>query len=176
LAAIGLQVLVSLPQEMINDLKTGLRGGKSSAWPLVSECTVCSRELWPFLDYPMYSQVYFEGERLTRYAVIGVLEDSTEVQVLPEDLGGDFTFFRNHALKGLKDGNDHRISNVAEAYYQVNNTTLKGLRLENHPWILAREGMKDGSPEVLSSVDIFTRGRYSEKEFQVLPSRLSLLN
>jgi hypothetical protein len=175
LATIGLQVVVSLPHEMINDLRVALRGDQSSAWPQLSECTICSVGLWPFLDYPMYSTVYFEGEELTRYAVIGTLEDSTEVQILPEDLGQGYTYFRNHALKGLSNSDNTRIANVVEAYYQVNGRMLHGLRLENHPWILARGGMRDGNPEILTSVDILTHGRNLDEGIQVVPHLSSLI-
>jgi hypothetical protein len=123
----------------------------------------------------MYSNVYFEGDPLTRYAVIGILEDSTEVQILPQNLGEDPNLFGTHAVKGLSNGDSSRIRNVVEAYYQVNGKMLHGLRLENHPWILAREGMRDGSPEVLSSVAILSNGRNSEEGIQVVPRLSSLI-
>jgi hypothetical protein len=123
----------------------------------------------------MYSRAYFVGDQLTRYAVIGILEESTEVQILPQDLGGDYTYFRNHALKGLSNGDDSRIGKVADTYYQVNGKMLHGLRLENHPWILAREGMRDGSPEILNSVAILTYGKDSDEGIQVVPRLSSLI-
>jgi hypothetical protein len=49
----------------------------------------------------MYGEAFYEGDQIHQPLVFGVLENSTEVSILPEDLGLDFWLFSKgfvHAL------------------------------------------------------------------------------
>lgn len=104
--------------------------------------------LWPFIDYPMYSGAHYEGDAVPRLFVFGTLEDSTEVPIVAADLGLSDWHFRRHFINGLASGNDERIKEFVGLYGNRHTKRLVGLRLENHPVILSRAGLRSGPPEV----------------------------
>jgi hypothetical protein len=132
---LGLQMFVSFPHEIARQHISERYG----ELPFITQCDICPVKLWPFLDYPMYSRAYHEGDQLARYVAIGILEDDTEVHIEYDDLGNDRSYFNNHMIKGMVRGNLDRIEKAARAYQQENNQVLAALRLENHPWVLTRD-------------------------------------
>jgi hypothetical protein len=117
--------------------------------------------LWPFLDYPMYCLPHHKGDALDRYFVFGTLEDSTEVPIFPEDLGLHFWQFYGQSQQigvvvALLRENNKLIKTYVELYQSRHNKRLLGLRLENHPLILSREGANPGPRQVLKRIQFNT--------------------
>jgi hypothetical protein len=104
--------------------------------------------LWPFVDYPMYSRPHYEGEPISQLRVVATLDDSSEVSIGPGDVGLDFWHFRLHVVRGLEMNDAARVRELVRLYQTRNNRRLVGLRLENHPIILSRDGIRPGRPEV----------------------------
>jgi hypothetical protein len=111
---------------------------------------------WPFLDYPMYAPPRYEGESIDQYFVFGTLEDSSEVPIRPDDLGLDFWLFSGitqgiGVVPALLRHDTKRIQDYIDLYRSRHNKRLVALRLENHPLILLRGGVKPGTPQVLKT-------------------------
>ena len=115
-----------------------------------------SPDLWPFLDYPMYSTAHYEGEEIEHYAVFGTLEDATEVPILPEDFGLHFWIFRRTFVFAMLGDDQKQIKDYAELYNSRHNKYLTGLRLENHPLILSGNGANPGLRQILRNVRLET--------------------
>lgn len=114
---------------------------------------LCPPLLWPFLDYPMYSSPHYAGDTISQPLVFGILEDSSEVPILPEDLGLDYwQFMRGLVEDGLLRDRRERIKIYAELYRSRHNKKLTGLRLKNHPFVLSREGAYRVSPRVVKEI------------------------
>jgi hypothetical protein len=61
---------------------------------VISMITWSGRYTWPFTDYPMYARSRHEGDRVVgRHFLYAVLEDGREVEVTPDDLGGNVFVF-----------------------------------------------------------------------------------
>ena len=57
---------------------------------VISIITWSGRYTWPFTDYPMYARSRQEGDRVVgRHFLYAVLEDGREVEITPDDLGGN---------------------------------------------------------------------------------------
>ena len=115
---------------------------------------LCSPSLYPFLDYPMYSDSFREGHKIEQFLVFGVLEDSTEVSILPVDLGLNFWLFRMGFVSSLLQGNRERMETYIELYHRKHQRQLIALRLENHPLVLSKEGVNQAPPQVLKAIQL----------------------
>lgn len=110
--------------------------------------------LWPFIDYPMYNYPKYEGDKLNQYFIFGILEDSTEVLIRPEDLGLNYWIFMYGFKESLRKGNDKDIKNFAKLYESRHNKKLLGLRFEDRPLVLSKERVVPGSPEVVKNIKL----------------------
>ena len=115
---------------------------------------ICPPSLWPFLDYPMYSDSHHEGDSIMQYHLVGVLEDFTKVQIGPDDLDMGFWRFRKNVVFELLRNQDERVNSVVELYQLKYKKRLREIYLENHPLILRRDGLVPGKPEVLRSFQV----------------------
>lgn len=110
--------------------------------------------LWPFIDYPMYSYPKYLGNGINQYFMFGILEDSSEVRLLPEDLGLDYWVF----LYGFKDSlrleKRDWLNKFAEIYEKRHGKKLIGFRLEDRPLILGNKEVKQGETKVLKDLRI----------------------
>jgi hypothetical protein len=113
--------------------------------------------LWPFVDYPMYSRPHYEGEPIPQVRIVGTLDDGTEVWIRPGDVGLDSWHFKIHLVRGLDTNNAARVRELVHLYEARHNGRLIGLRLENHPLILSRDGIRPGPPEVHQNLSFEAR-------------------
>jgi hypothetical protein len=113
--------------------------------------------LWPFVDYPMYSRPHYEGEPIAQFRISGTLEDGTEVWIKPGDVGLDAWHFSIHFVRGLGSNDAARVKDLVRLYQARHNRRLVGLRLENHPLILSRDGIRPGPPEVRQNLSFEAR-------------------
>jgi hypothetical protein len=111
----------------------------------------CEPSTWPFVNYPMYSQAHYAGEKLNQFFVYGLLPDLSEVPIVPRDLG--ITFYQFQALvEALNQGNMEESRFYAQEYEIRHDQPLIGLRLESHPMILEEGGWREGEPETLEQM------------------------
>lgn len=103
--------------------------------------------LWPFLGYPMYRIPHYEGDRLSRYRMFGILADSSEVAVTPSNLGTSFWTFRRFAF-ALQNRDQQEIEVLADLYEQRHGRRPMAFRLEDHPLVLRHSGVTEGQPDV----------------------------
>lgn len=116
----------------------------------------CSPFFWPFIDYAVYIIPHYEGEMLDQPLVVGVLEDSTEVQIPPEDLGLSFTRwgYRDGLVSALQEATNEDIKRYIKYYQRRQSKKLIALRLENQPLVLSKTGLQLGKVEVLRVIHL----------------------
>lgn len=110
--------------------------------------------LWPFLGYPMYAIPHYEGDRMSRNRVYGILADSSEVAVTHSTLGTDFWTFRRGLVFALLNGDRQEIEAFADLYEQRHGRRPVPFRLEDHPLILGHSGVTEARPEVRMIVPV----------------------
>jgi hypothetical protein len=105
--------------------------------------------LWPFLDYPMYTQPHYEGDGVPRYRVTGITGDGREVEITPETLGTDYWIYQDAFLYSFmyRPQRDELEPGV-RMYEGRHGVSLVEVRLENRPLVVTREGTVDGAPEL----------------------------
>lgn len=106
--------------------------------------------LWPFLDYPMYSLPYFEGDAIPRHRTVGITEDGRELEINPETLGTDFWIYRDAFVFPLIHRSMRRdLGPGVELFESRHGVRLVEIRLEDRPLVLTPEGTVEGGVEVL---------------------------
>jgi dTDP-4-amino-4,6-dideoxygalactose transaminase/glycosyltransferase involved in cell wall biosynthesis len=108
--------------------------------------------LWPFLDYPMFSQPHFEGVQARHYRLIGLLDDGTQASILPSSLGLDVWQFEAGVVRALLRKDRDALGPYVKLYHARQGTSLAGLRLENHPWTISKNGASPAPINVLAEV------------------------
>lgn len=98
--------------------------------------------LWPFIDYPMYSWPRAEGDTLDRAFVAGILPDTSEVRIEPEDLGLLFFLYQGGPVAALLEADRHRAEFYRDLYVERKKVDLIGLRLKHRPVIVSRNGYR----------------------------------
>lgn len=107
---------------------------------------------WPFMDYPMYKEAYFEGNQIPVYRVVGILPDSTEVNIRRDDLGFTFTDFNKKVVYPFLEENTQMIEVWVQMYESKYNKEIVGVRLEYHPLILSKNGASAGPIQVVKEL------------------------
>ena len=110
--------------------------------------------LWPFIDYPMYAAPHYQGDAIARVFLFGVLEDSTVVRIIAEDLGLGYWHFRKHFINGLIRDDYNGVKMFVNLYQNMTNRRLVSLRLEDHPLILAGDGLRSAQPQILKHLHL----------------------
>ena len=73
--------------------------------------------MYPFLYYSMYSRAHYEGERIeVRYLVFAIFEDSTEEEILPEDLGLNFWKFHQKFREAIVLENQEKLKEFLQPF------------------------------------------------------------
>ena len=108
--------------------------------------------LWPFLDYPMYEQPRYQGDPIEQRVVVGVLADSTEVVISPEDLDVTFWQVQNVLSAAILQGDQARASAYRSMSEERYGQRVLGFRLENHPVVLTDQGPIAGPRVILGSL------------------------
>ena len=114
--------------------------------------TFCDPNLYPFLHYPMYSKPIYEGYKVEQYRLFGILTDSTEIAINPEDLNLNFWLFREQVIYPILKNEQHKIQLAIKRYKAENKVNLVSLRLENHPVIVTKKGSRSGEIEVVKTI------------------------
>ena len=107
----------------------------------------------------MYASPHFAGDAISRYAVFGTLQDSTEVPIIPEDLGIGYWHFRKRFINGLARDNYDEVKAFVHLYQNTRQRRLVSVRLENHPLILAKDGVRSAPPQILKNFSLELSGK-----------------
>jgi hypothetical protein len=107
----------------------------------------CPPAFYPFLDYPLYNQAHYSGEKINQFKVIGILVDNREVPILPEDMGLRFWLFQRF-IDAVNQEKREQIAAYVEMYQSRHDRQITALRLENHPLILSGKGVLQDTPIV----------------------------
>jgi hypothetical protein len=89
---------------------------------------------WPIVDYPMYSDPHFEGDEIPRMAVVAIPDNSEEIDVRPEDIGGGYWHFQIFANAVMRADEDV-IWDIVRMYETRHKVRLIAIRLENRPLV-----------------------------------------
>lgn len=108
----------------------------------------CAPSFWPFMDYPMYDQSHYAGEKIDQVHVIGLLDDSTEVEINYRDFGLNSLFKMELVVRALVEHDLEQLAVYIKTYDDTHPGRLAGLRLENSPLVLTKEGTKAAQAEV----------------------------
>ncbi|MFM6398252.1 hypothetical protein, partial [Planktothrix sp.] len=109
---------------------------------------------FPFLDYPMYATARYEGVQIDEKFLYGFLESGTKVPITDEELGISRYQFLNKVIPGVKQKNDKSIEYYVGIYENKYQKILVKLRVENHPRVITREGIKLGEKQVIFELDL----------------------
>ena len=112
----------------------------------------CVPRLWPFINYPMYSPPHYEGERISRFYIFGILADAGEVDISHRELDIKPADFRR-TFMAISAGDLEQAYMLMERYNQKMETTLVGIRLENRTYRLTPDGLTHVSTQVVNNVD-----------------------
>jgi hypothetical protein len=97
----------------------------------------------------MYSAPHYAGDAIDQFRVVGRLEDSSEVVIRPEDLHlGPFEFLYALVWR-LREGTSETARQYADAYQRTRGRRLVEIRLESHPLVLARDGVRPGPVRIV---------------------------
>jgi hypothetical protein len=111
-----------------------------------------TKELWPFIDYPMYSYPKELGDNIQQYSVYGVLDNGTEVKIEPENLGVNYWIFMYGIVTSLRKEDVEDVKHFVEMFEQRNQVKLQSIRLENQPLTLTESGVQPSDTEVLTEI------------------------
>lgn len=106
----------------------------------------------------MYKTPHYKGETVDEYLVVGILENSEEVPIRPEEMGLHFWLYRDGFVPALWRGDRARIKEYVRLYESRQHKKLIGLRLEVHPMMLSAEGVRPAPPQVMKKLELqFTK-------------------
>jgi hypothetical protein len=106
---------------------------------------------WPFLDHYMFRVPHYPGDPVDRYLLFGLLEDSTEVEIRPRDVGiGGYHL--EDVISAIREDDLQRAVEVAGLWEDRNRKRLIGLRIEYHPATFTPAGLEERPPEVVKTV------------------------
>jgi len=114
--------------------------------------------LWPFLNYPMYGSARLEGDEINFETLIGILPDSTEVLIEPDDFSMPFFLFRKQVLAAIRREDRVELQQHRAFYESRHDRQLIGFRLENRPLMVTREGLVEGPRTVLHTISFAPDG------------------
>jgi hypothetical protein len=134
---------------------------------------------WPFTDYPMYSTVHRDGDRLDKYyPLFAVFSDQSEKQVLPQDM--DLTLFKfegqllpiivceaarrnvveilplryKRHLPSCRPDSEARLRSMLERYEQRNGKKIARLRLEDYRYMITPKGAMKAPTKILLTLNL----------------------
>lgn len=127
---------------------------------------------WPFINYPMYSGIKREGDRLdVYYPVFATFEDASEKQIVPSDLEINvFTFQKvfvaailcavhgdkpsAYPKRKCKEGELSRVKDMLMTYEARAGQRIVRLRVEDYPLIFTRDGPAKAPAKTLEVLDL----------------------
>jgi hypothetical protein len=105
---------------------------------------------WPIVDYPMYSAPHFQGDEIPRLAVVGICDNTEEIDIRPEEIGGGYWHFQIFA-RAITRADGAVVRDTVQAYEARHNIRLAALRVENRPLLWKNAQVEAGPIEILGT-------------------------
>jgi hypothetical protein len=115
-------------------------------WP-----KLCDPQLWPFLDYPLYSAAHYAGEELPQFRLYGVLGNSSTIELTQADFLLDSSFSFQNLILAVLEKKMADVLDYARIYNSTHDTPVVALRLQNQPIILTSDGFVPSGRDVTES-------------------------
>lgn len=107
--------------------------------------------LYPFLDYPMYSEAHKEGATVPNYTLVAIFEDGSEKTLTPEDFGLSPYWFNTGLLPAFQAKNALEVSSYLADYTAAGNSPFIAFRFENNLFTITKEGVLTEDSDVFTS-------------------------
>ncbi len=107
-------------------------------------------QLYPFVDYPMYSRSYTEGECINRYRVVAKFDDGSSRQITHEDFGLTFWIFERGLVAALRNKDHNRVAKFVRFFNSRHDYRITDLHLENHGLRVFTQGTEPAPPVKLA--------------------------
>ncbi len=96
----------------------------------------------------MYSMPHFEGDKIPRLAVVGIRDNSQQIDIRPEEIGGGYWYFQVFAGAATR-ADENVIRDMVRMYETRHNVRLAALRVENRPLLWKGAQVKAAPIEIL---------------------------
>ena len=96
----------------------------------------CGGLIWPFTDYPMYSDAHFDGDIVHRRKLFAVLEDNSQVRVSAQDFGLSQWMYQWGPLAAVRQQDIEWAHTFASFLERARGWRVKGFRLIDEPIVL----------------------------------------
>ena len=121
-----------------------------------------SKRLWPFMNYPMYKRVVYDGQVVNRFVVVGQQDNGREVILAPLDGHKSYWHFFRTFIRPVMALEDTPADTAARqqvvaycaAYRLRYGHTLTLLRLENHASRVTRHGLEPIEPSTIGVISV----------------------
>ena len=108
----------------------------------------------------MYSGPHFEGDKITRIAVVGIRDNAEEIDIAAEDIGGGYWHLQIFARAVMRAEEDV-IRDMVRIYETRHNVRLTALRVVNRP-LLWKSAQVEAAPiEVLRTYPLTAAAQYN---------------
>ena len=98
--------------------------------------------LWPFTNYPMYSQAFEKGDIVREYTIYGIISESELVAIEPSHLGLNYFTFTRGPLRALLNNTKEKILFFGGLYQARQQKKLLGFILKEHSWRIDKHGLE----------------------------------
>jgi len=112
--------------------------------------------LYPFLDYPMYSVVWQEGDLVQQHQLIAIFLDGTERQLHAEDFGLSPYWFKGSLVPAFKRKNMSKIPDYLKAYDQQGHQPFVAFRVDVFPTKVSEKGLENKAKITGEPVSLIT--------------------
>lgn len=108
----------------------------------------CDPQIYPFLSYAMYSRAKPEGSQARETILVGVLENSQEVDISAKDLDlGNYADlnaykFRKYFIIQVFKKDRTTILEFVKRYQENTQQRLVGLRMKSYNYTSSKDGIK----------------------------------
>ena len=106
--------------------------------------------LWPFLNYPMYCAAHRAGDHIDRFVIVVTSPKGSETTVSHHDLGLGFWQLLEGLVPALLGQNAREVAVYLQHYEHLCGRRVTAVRLENHPWVLGKDGAAPGPVRVIT--------------------------
>ena len=111
---------------------------------------------WPFIDYPMYSVAYYEGDYVDAYHILKIVMDDGELrEVKGRDIGLNFFKFLylTRGLKNYTESSSRRSIETLVSLYP-DGRRIKEIQVFTSSYIVTRNGMAEAEPKMLNKIEL----------------------
>lgn len=109
-------------------------------------------DLYPFLNYAMYSDIHSEGVSVNQHTLIATFKDGTEKQLGAEDFALSLYQFNTGIVVAIQNDDRIKVKQYIEAYNQTGEQPFVALRLETHPWKITQNGVLEETHQIVTSI------------------------